>query len=158
MALKLFLISFIMIILLQVSQTKHSKENIDFFQMDQATEYQRIKFFWNSFKSFDANKDGFVTSNELYIVDFKTSQLPFVYLAIDTMTEILKQKYKVWGYYPTKIAVTFKDYKDAMERKLGQINSFGSTPAGKHRCNESSLLFIIVFLLFIIVFLLASNY
>ena len=100
MALKLFLISFIMIILLQVSQTKPSKENIDFFQMDQATEYQRIKFFWNSFKSFDANKDGFVTSNELYIVDFKTSQLPFVYLAIDTMTEILKQKYKVWGYYP----------------------------------------------------------
>ena len=101
MALKLFLISFIMIILLQVSQTKPSKENIDFLQMDnvlnQASEDQRITFFINSFKSFDANKDGFVTSNEIKIVDFETSQLPFAYLAIDAMTEILKQKYEIWG-------------------------------------------------------------
>ena len=71
------------LILLQVSQTKHSKENIDFFQMDQASEYQRITFFWNFFKSFDANKDGFVTSNELNIVDFEISQLPlFIYQLI----------------------------------------------------------------------------
>ena len=48
-------------------------------------------------------------------MDFETSQLPFAYLAIYAMTEILKQKYEIWGYYPTKIAITFKDYKDSGE-------------------------------------------
>ena len=127
MALKLFLISFIMIILLRVSQTKPSKENIDYLQManvlNQASEYQRITFFRNSFKSFDANKDGFVTSNEFNSVDFETSRrLPFAYLSNDAMAEVLIQKYEN-GIDPTKIGITFEDYKDALERKLEQINA-----------------------------------
>ena len=142
--------------------------------LNQASEDQRITFYRNSFKSFDANKDGFVTSNEFNInidflqkdnvkhfVDFETYH-PFAYLENDAMTEILKQKYKIWGYYPTKIAITFKDYKEALEKKLEEINGKKierATPAGKHRCKKSSLLFIIiVLLLFIIIVLLKQKY
>ena len=118
MALKLFLISFIMIFLLGVSQTNHSKENVNYLQMakvlNQASEHERIKFFRSSFKSFDANKDGFVTSNEFNIVDFETTRLPFGYLANDAMAEVLRND-------PTKIVITFEDYKDALESLVEQI-------------------------------------
>ena len=124
MALKLFLILFIMIFLLGVSQTNLSKENVNYLQMakvlNQASEHERIKFFRSSFKSFDANRDGFVTSNEFNNVDFETLQLPFAYLASEAMTEALIQENEN-GVDPTKIGITFEDYKDALKMRLEQI-------------------------------------
>jgi Ca2+-binding EF-hand superfamily protein len=124
MALKLFLILFIMIFLLGVSQTNLSKENVNYLQMakvlNQASEHERIKFFRSSFKSFDANRDGFVTSNEFNNVDFESLQLPFAYLASEAMTEALIQENEN-GVDPTKIGITFEDYKDALKMRLEQI-------------------------------------
>ena len=86
MAFKLFLFSLIMIFSL-VFLTKKILKNTKFLGMEkllnQASEDQKIRFYETSFKSFDANKDGFVTSNELNIVDFEISQLPlFIYQLI----------------------------------------------------------------------------
>ena len=88
--------------------------------LNQASEHERIKFFRSSFKSFDANRDGFVTSNEFNNVDFETLQLPFAYLASEAMTEALIQENEN-GVDPTKIGITFEDYKDALKMRLEQI-------------------------------------
>jgi hypothetical protein len=60
-----------MIFLLGFSQanlTKKILKNINFLGMaklwNQASEDQKIRFYETSFKSFDANKDGFVTSDD----------------------------------------------------------------------------------------------
>ena len=71
MAFKLFLFSLIMIFSLgfyQANLTKKILKNTKFLGMEkllnQASEDQKIRFYETSFKSFDANKDGFVTSDE----------------------------------------------------------------------------------------------
>ena len=71
MASKLFLFSLIMIFLLGFSQanlTKKIIENNNFLGMakllNQASEDQKIRFYETSFKTFDENKDGFVTSDD----------------------------------------------------------------------------------------------
>ena len=71
MASKLFLFSLIMVFLLGFSQVNLKKkilENANFLGMakslNPASEDQMIRFYETSFKSFDANKDGFVTSDE----------------------------------------------------------------------------------------------
>jgi Ca2+-binding EF-hand superfamily protein len=90
-------------------------------ELNQATEDQKIRFFKASFKLYDANKDGFVTSDEFDNTDFGT--LPFNYLIRETMTEALiqfEQEHEN-GIEPTKIGITFEDYKDALKRKLERI-------------------------------------
>ena len=126
---KLFLL-LIMIFLLGVSQAKHPAkkilENINFHGMakllNQATEDQKIRFFKTSFESFDANKDGFVTSDEFANVDSETLKRPFTSLISEAMTEALnkfEQEHEN-GIDPTKIGITFEDYKNALKRKLEQ--------------------------------------
>ena len=120
MALKLFLISFILIFLLGVSQINPESRNLRLAKvLNQASENDRIKFFRISFKSFDANKDGFVTSNEFDNVDFDLG-FDFDYLASEAMTEAFIHKNEN-GVDPTKIGITFEDYKDALKKRLEQI-------------------------------------
>ena len=96
-----------------------------------------MQFFKASFKLYDSNKDGFVTSDEFDNVDFGT--LPFNSLIRETMTEALIQfeqehetciflslraelLFKLCHEIPcNKIGITFEDYKDALKRKLEQI-------------------------------------
>ena len=130
MASKLFL-SLIMIFLLGVSQARNHPakkilENINFHGMakllNQASEDQKIRFFKTSFESFDANKDGFVTSYEFGNVDSDTLKRPFTSLINEAMTEALnkfEQEHEN-GIDPTKIGITFEDYKNALKRKLEQ--------------------------------------
>ena len=130
MASKLFLFSLTMIFLLGFSQanlTKKILENINFLGMakllNQASKDQKIRFYETSFKSFDANKDGFVTSDEFANVGFETLARPFADLVSLAMTEALIQfviEYKN-GIDHTKVRITFEDYKDALKRKLEQI-------------------------------------
>ena len=75
----------------------------------------KIRFYETSFKSFDANKDGFVTSDEL--------TRPFASLVSLAVTKALIQfdnEHKN-GIDLTKVRITFEDYKDALKRKLEQI-------------------------------------
>ena len=123
MAFKLFLFSLIMIFSL-VFLTKKILKNTKFLGMEkllnQASEDQKIRFYETSFKSFDANKDGFVTSDE-----FTDSNLfcdSFALIVSLAMTEALIQfdnKHKN-GFDHTKVGITFEDYKDALNRKLEQ--------------------------------------
>ena len=134
MASKLFLFSLIMIFLLGFSQanlTKKIIENNNFLGMakllNQASEDQKIRFYETSFKTFDENKDGFVTSDEFDNVDFETLPRNFASLVRVlsglTMTEALIQfdnEHKN-GIDHTKVGITLEDYKDALKRKLEQI-------------------------------------
>ena len=84
----------------------------------------KIRFYETSFKSFDANKDGFVTSDEFTNVGFETLTRSFASLVSLAMTEALIQfdnEYKN-GIDHTKVRITFEVYKDALKRKLEQIN------------------------------------
>ena len=116
MASKLFLISLI------ISQAKLTNENMNFLGpanlLNQASEDQKNNFFKTSFDHADANKDGFVTSDEL---DFETSTLPFAFLISGAITEAMIQFEHENEIDPTKIGITFQDYKDALKRKLEQI-------------------------------------
>ena len=131
MASKLFLFSLIMIFLLGFSQanlTKKILENTNFLGMakllNRASEDQKTRFYETSFESFDANKDGFVTSDEFDNVDFETLPRTFASLVSLAMTEALIQfdnEHKN-GIDHTKVGITFEDYKDALKRKLEQTN------------------------------------
>ena len=86
-----------------------------------ASEDQKMQFFKASFKLYDSNKDGFVTSDEFDNVDFGT--LPFNSLIRETMTKALiqfEQEHEN-GIKPNKIGITFEYYQDAMKRQLEQI-------------------------------------
>ena len=123
-----------MIFLLGFSQanlTKKIIENNNFLGMakllNQASEDQKIRFYETSFKTFDENKDGFVTSDEFDNVDFETLPRNFASLVRVlsglTMTEALIQfdnEHKN-GIDHNKVRITFEDYKDALKRKLEQI-------------------------------------
>ena len=119
-----------MIFLLGFSQANHAKkilENVNFFGMakllNQASEDHKIRFYESTFKSFDANKDGFVTSDEFDNVDFETLPRTFASLVSLAMTEALIQfdnEHKN-GIDHNKVRITFEDYKDALKRKLEQI-------------------------------------
>ena len=117
-----------MVFLLGISQANHPAKkilkNINFLGMakllNQASEDQKIRFFKTSFKSFDANKDGFVTSDEFANVDSEILKRPFTSLISEAMTEALnkfEQEHEN-GIDPTKIGITFEDYKDTLKRKL----------------------------------------
>ena len=68
MAPKLFLISLILIFLVAVSQAK--RPHLEFFKLlNQASEDQKIQFLKTSFEFYDANNDGFLTSDEYDNVD-----------------------------------------------------------------------------------------
>ena len=108
-----------MIYLMRVSQAKRT--NLELAELNQASEDQKIRFFKASFKLYDSNQDGFLTSDEFDNVDFGT--LPFNSLIRVTMTEALihfEQEHEN-GIEPNKIGITFEDYKDALKRKLEQI-------------------------------------
>ena len=111
-----------MIFLVGVSQARQT--NLEMATLlNQASEDQKIQFFKTSFKLYDANKDGFVTSNEFDNVDYDFRTLPFNSLIRETMIEALiqfKQEHEN-RIEPTKIGITFEDYKNALKRKLEQI-------------------------------------
>ena len=69
------------------SQAKQT--NLELAELNLASEDQKMQFFKASFKLYDSNKDGFVTSDEFDNVDFGT--LPFNSLIRETMTETLIQ-------------------------------------------------------------------
>ena len=121
---KLFLISLIMIFLVRVSQAKRK----DFFKLlHQASEDQKIQFLITSFDFYDANNDGFVTSDEFDYVDCGNlwfgsfvSCLPYIREAI-TEALIQFEQEDENGIEPNKIGITFEDCKDALRRQLEQI-------------------------------------
>ena len=87
----------------------------------------KIRFYETSFKSFDANKDGFVTSNEFDNVDFGilsfkpvTISLPFIEESMKEALIQFEQEHEN-GIETNKIGITFEDYKDALKRQLEQI-------------------------------------
>ena len=96
--------------------------NLELAELNQASEDQKIRFFKTSFESFDANKDGFVTSYEFGNVDSDTLKRPFTSLINEAMTEAFdkfEQEHEN-EIDPTKIGITFEDYKNALKRKLEQ--------------------------------------
>ena len=95
--------------------------NLELAELNLASEDQKIQFFKASFKLYDSNKDGFVTSDEFDNVDFGT--LPFSSLIRETMTASLIQFEQGHenGIEPNKIGITFEDYKDTLKRKSEQI-------------------------------------
>ena len=91
--------------------------------LNQASEDMKIRFFKTSFKSCDKNKDGFVTTDEFATADLAFKNHPFASLISWAMTEALNQFEEEHenGIDPTKIGITFEDYKDALKKKLEQI-------------------------------------
>ena len=140
MAFKLFLFSLIMIFSV-VFLTKKILKNTKFLGMEkllnQASEDQKIRFYETSFKSFDANKDGFVTSDEFDNVDL--GALPLNSFIMETMTEAsiqFEQEHESCTFLSlstellldqcyvipcNEIGITFEDYKDVLKMKLEQI-------------------------------------
>ena len=125
MAPKLFLISLIMIVLMGVSQANRTYLEMAKL-LNQASEDQKIQFAKSFFELYDANKDGFVTSNEFDNVDFGilsfkpvTISLPFIEESMKEALIQFEQEHEN-GIDPTKIGITFEDYKNALKRKLEQ--------------------------------------
>jgi len=110
-----------MICFLGVSQANSFVENANLLYKASAS--QRARFYRNAFKAYDANKDGFVTSDEFANVDFETLPRSFASLVSLAMTEALSQfdnEHKN-GNDHNKVRITFEDYEDALKRKLEQI-------------------------------------
>ena len=109
-----------MIVLMGVSQANRTYLEMAKL-LNQASEDQKIQFAKSSFELYDANKDGFVTSDEFDNVDFQT--LPFKSLIMETLMEALNQFEQEHenGIEPNKIGITLEDYKDALKRKFEQI-------------------------------------
>jgi Ca2+-binding EF-hand superfamily protein len=103
----------------KVSQAKRT--NLELAELNQASEDQKIQLSKSSFKLYDSNNDGLLTSDEFDNVDFGT--LPFNSIIRETMTEALIQFEQVHenGIEPNKIGITLEDYKDALKRKFEQI-------------------------------------
>ena len=91
--------------------------------LNQASEDMKIRFFKTAFKSYDKNKDGFVTTDEFATAELEFKNHPFASLISWAMTEALNlfEEEHENGIDPTKIGITFEDYKDALKRKLEQI-------------------------------------
>ena len=130
MSLKLFLM--IIISLLGKSaqfsdtQAKPTTDLSNFLGMakvlNQASEDMKIRFFKTSYKSYDENKDGFVTTDEFATAELEFKNHPFASLISWAMTEALNQFEEEHenGIDPTKIGITFEDYKEALKKKLEQ--------------------------------------
>ena len=86
--------------------------------MIQAPEEGKIHFFKKSYKSYDENKDGFVTTDEYYKMELESDfERGFDSLISWGMTKALIQ-----FELDRKIGITEKDYQDALEKKLEQID------------------------------------
>ena len=93
--------------------------------MIQAPEEGKIHFFKKSYKSYDENKDGFVTTDEYYKMELESDfERGFDSLISWGMTKALIQFEldREKGIDTTKIGITEKDYQDALEKKLEQID------------------------------------
>ena len=134
MAPKLFLNSLILIFLVAVSQAK--RPHIEFFKLlNQASEDQKIQFLKTSFEFYDANDDGFLTSDESDDYDYMdcgnlyyNSKVFCLSYIREAVTEALIQfeqenenGFATCGIEPKKIGITFEDCKHALKRQLEQI-------------------------------------
>ena len=122
MALKLFLISLSMICLLGVSQADSFVENANLLYKASAS--QRARFYRNAFKAYDANKDGFVTRDEL---DNRSSEtlpniLRFASLTNVGMSKALK-KFDREGGKLRQIGIDLEDFKRSMKEKLSEVSN-----------------------------------
>ena len=91
--------------------------------LNQASEDMKIRFFKTSFKSYDENKDGFVTTDEYSKMELEFGS-GFDSLINWGMTKALIQfeLNREKGIDTTKIGITFDDYQDALEKKLEHID------------------------------------
>ena len=127
MAPKLFLISLIMILLMGVSQANRTYLEMAKL-LNQASEEEKTEFAKISFEIYDANKDGVVTSDEFDNVDFGILSFKPVKLSLTLIEETMKEALIQFGQEhengiePTKIGITFENYKDALKRKLEQVS------------------------------------
>ena len=122
MALKLFLISLSMICLLGVSQADSFVENGNLLY--KASPGQRARFYRNAFKSYDANKDGFVTRDEFDNVNSETlpNNLRFASLINVGMSKALKKFDREGGKW-RQIGIDLEDYKRSMKEKLSEVSN-----------------------------------
>ena len=122
MALKLFLISLSMICLLGVSQADSFVENANLLYKASAS--QRARFYRNAFKAYDANKDGFVTRNELDNKNSETlpNNLRFASLTNVGMSKALK-KFDREGGKLRQIGIDLEDFKRSIKEKLSEVSN-----------------------------------
>ena len=122
MALKLFLISLSMICLLGVSQADSFVENANLLYKASAS--QRATFYRNAFKSYDANKDGFVTRDEFDNKNSETfpNNLRFASLIRVGMSKALK-KFDREGGKLRQIGIDLEDFKRSMKEKLSEVSN-----------------------------------
>ena len=145
MALKLFLISLSMICLLGVSQADSFVENANLLYKASAS--QRARFYRNAFKAYDANKDGFVTRDEL---DNRSSEtlpniLRFASLTNVGMSKALK-KFDREGGKLRQIGIDLEDFKRSMKEKLSEV----SNASKMNRLNNFYVVNIEIFKLFLL--------
>ena len=95
----------------------------NFKEVIQAPEEGKIHFFKKSYKSYDENKDGFVTTDEYSKMELEFGS-GFDSLINWGMTKALIQfeLNREKGIDTTKIGITFDDYQDALEKKLEHID------------------------------------
>ena len=147
MAPKLFLISLILIFLVAVSQAK--RPHLEFFKLlNQASEDQKIQFLKTSFEFYDANNDGFLTSDEYDNVDcgdpWWSSKVFCLSYIREAVTEALIQfeqenENGIKRFKPiNKIGITFEDCKDALKRQLEQIYAKKRTNLDLAELNQAS--------------------
>ena len=140
MALKLFLISLSMICLLGVSQahfetlvsypvvSKTETKPNSFVEnaniLHKASPGQRARFYRNAFQAYDANKDGFVTRDELDNRSSETfpNNLRFASLVNVGMIMALK-KFDREGGKLRQIGIDLEDYKRSMKKKLSEVSN-----------------------------------
>ena len=120
MALKLFLISLSMIFLFGVSQANSFLENANL--LHKASEVQRARFYRKSFKSYDANKDGFVTSDEFDNVKSETLPSAFASTINVGMSKALEKFDREGGKW-RQIGIDLEDYKRSMKEKLAEVSN-----------------------------------
>ena len=109
-----------MIFLVGISQANSFLENANL--LHRASEDQRIRFFRTSFKSYDANKDGFVTSDEFTNVESETLPSAFASLINVGMSKALEKFDREGGKW-RQIGIDLEDYKRAMKEKLGEVGN-----------------------------------
>ena len=140
MALKLFIISLSMICLLGVSQahfetlvsypvvSKTETKPNSFVEnaniLHKASPGQRARFYRNAYKSYDANKDGFVTRDELDNKNSETlpNNLRFASLTNVGMSIALK-KFDREGGKLRQIGIDLEDFKRSMKKKLSEVSN-----------------------------------
>ena len=116
-----------MIFLMGVSQANRTYHEMAKL-LNQASEEEKTQFAKSSFEIYDANKDGVVTSDEFDNVDFGILSFKPVKLSLPFIEETMKEAFIQFekehenGIEPTKIGITFENYKDALKRKLEQVS------------------------------------